>query len=185
MITCSHLGAAESYPELPVGASDVTGFPPDRLIKIHLIDDTLSAPVNINEVGAGIPQLVPVLAAGLGAQNSYIEQPEIHIHPKLQTEIGDFFLSCRNLMGHHFIVETHSEHIALRLLRRIRESQSADIKHRDYHLENTDVAFYYFNRVEGGTEIVHLRVSEEGEFIDRWPQGFFAEREAELFADDD
>jgi hypothetical protein len=185
LLTFSGVGTPVTYPSIPVKPNDAPGPFPQFLIAVHLLDDTLSAPVSISEVGAGIPQIVPVLAAGLRAQHSHIEQPELHIHPRLQTEIGDFFLSCWNQMGHYSIVETHSEHIALRLLRRIRESQNAHIKHRDYDLSKNDVAFYYFNRVDGGTEIVHLRVSDDGEFLDRWPRGFFAEREAELFSDDD
>jgi len=35
--------------------------------------------------------------------------------------------------------------------------------------------------VDGGTSVKHLRVDSDGEFIDRWPRGFFAERAAELF----
>jgi hypothetical protein len=185
VITITEQGIPQSYPE----TSNHIGFPiasfPDRFILIHLFDVAMSIPVNLNEVGAGIPQIIPVLAAGLKAQQSFIEQPELHIHPKLQTEIGDFFLSCWNQRRNNFIIETHSEHIALRLLRRIRETKVAHIKHREYQISKEEVAFYYFNPVEGGTEVVHLRTTDDGDFLDRWPSGFFAEREAELFYEDD
>lgn len=158
---------------------------PERLILVRLRDETLGIPVDVRDVGAGVPQIVPVLVAGLVAECSFIEQPELHLHPRLQTEIADFFISVINNQGHRCIIETHSEHLALRTLRRVRETHSAHIRHRDFSLENESVAFYYFNPVEGGTEITRLRVSPEGDFLDRWPRGFFSEREAEIFDDDD
>lgn len=158
---------------------------PERLIFVRLRDEILDIPVDVKDVGAGVPQIVPVLVAGLSADCSFIEQPELHLHPRLQTEIADFFISVINNQGHRCIIETHSEHLALRTLRRVRETHSAHIRHRDFSLENESVAFYYFNPVEGGTEITRLRVSPEGDFLDRWPRGFFSEREAEIFDDDD
>jgi len=158
---------------------------PDRIILIRLRDDVMKMPVNVQGVGAGVPQIIPVLVAGLVADCSFIQQPELHLHPRLQTEIADFFISVTNTRNHKCIIETHSEHLALRTLRRVRETHSAHIRHRDFSLENESVAFYYFNPVEGGTEITRLRVSPEGDFLDRWPRGFFSEREAEIFDDDD
>ncbi|MBK5941602.1 AAA family ATPase [Halochromatium roseum] len=161
------------------------GALPERLLLLRLIDERLGAPVNLDEVGVGIPQVVPVLAAGVLVPQSIVEQPELHLHPKLQTSLGDFFAACKNRHGHRFILETHSEHVALRLLRRIRETSQSHIRHVDYHLRPEDVAFFFFDAQEEATEIVPLRVSADGEFLDRWPRGFFSEREAELFLEDD
>lgn len=158
---------------------------PERLIVVRLRDEVLRMPVDVRDVGAGVPQIVPVLVAGLCANCSFIEQPELHLHPRLQTEIADFFISVTNTRGHRCIIETHSEHLALRTLRRVRETHAAHIRHRDFSLEKESVAFYYFNPIEGGTEISRLRVSPTGDFLDRWPRGFFSEREAEIFDDDD
>lgn len=174
-----------AHDESKEGLTEFIESIPDRLILVRLRDEILGIPVDIKDVGAGVPQIVPVLVAGLSADCSFIEQPELHLHPRLQTEIADFFISVINNQGHRCIIETHSEHLALRTLRRVRETHSAHIRHRDFSLENESVAFYYFNPVEGGTEITRLRVSPEGDFLDRWPRGFFSEREAEIFDDDD
>ncbi|WP_295388998.1 AAA family ATPase [uncultured Thiodictyon sp.] len=158
---------------------------PDRITFINLHEDGLNEQVSVSNVGAGIPQLVPVLTAGFLKEQIFIEQPELHLHPSLQTEIADYFISRYNSAETSFVIESHSEFLALRLLRRIRETSVADIRHREFQLEPDQVAFYYFNPTTEGTNIVHLRVSAEGEFIDRWPRGFFAEREVELFGEDD
>ena len=57
-----------------------------------------------------------------------IEQPELHIHPAIQVGMGDLFIHAIQAnpegfptVGKTLLVETHSEHILLRLLRRIRE----------------------------------------------------------------
>jgi hypothetical protein len=167
------------------GTSEVIESIPERLILVRLRDEALGVPVDVRDVGAGVPQIVPVLMAGLSAKSSFIEQPELHLHPRLQTEIADFFISAINTRSCRCVIETHSEHLALRTLRRIRETNSAHIRHRDFSLDENSVAFYYFNPVEGGTEITLLRVSPDGDFIDRWPSGFFSEREAEIFDEDD
>lgn len=165
--------------------SKADGEFPDRIVKIALEDVNLGISVAVTNVGAGVPQLVPILVAGLMEPNVFIEQPELHLHPKMQTEVSDFLIACRNARNAYFLVETHSEYLALRLLRRVRETNAADIKHRDFSISENDVAFFYFDQIDGVTEIKRLRVSGDGEFIDRWPRGFFAEREAELFNEDD
>ncbi|MGV1036910.1 MAG: AAA family ATPase [Candidatus Nanopelagicales bacterium] len=50
-----------------------------------------------------------------------IEQPEVNIHPKLQAEVGDLLIHSAKERGNQLLVETHSEHLLLRLLRRVRE----------------------------------------------------------------
>ena len=114
----------------------------------------------------------------------FVQQPELHLHPRLQAQVADYFVSRHNVNGGTFVIESHSELLALRLLRRIRETQRADIRHREFRLEPAQVAFYYFDPTPDGTRIVRLRASEDGEFMDRWPHGFFADREAELFDED-
>ena len=161
------------------------GLFPDQVIKLELEDIDLDIPVSVRNVGAGVPQIVPVIVAGLTEPNIFIEQPELHLHPKIQTELMDFFISCMNIKAAWFIIETHSEYLALRLLRRVRETHAAHIKHHDFSITEDKIAFYYFDPIDGKTEIKRLRVSGDGEFLDRWPKGFFSEREAEIFDEDD
>ncbi len=139
--------------------------------KIHLLSD----------VGVGISQVIPVLYAGLTQPFSIIEQPELHLHPKLQLELASFFIEQVE-EGRMFILETHSENMFLRVLRTIRETNSLGVSNQRLKLHQDQVSVLYFEKTDSLYTNIHaLRISEDGEFIDRWPEGFFAEREAELF----
>jgi AAA15 family ATPase/GTPase len=77
-----------------------------------------------------VSQVLPVLVAAYASQGSILamEQPEIHLHPALQAELGDVFIeSALGPRGNTFILETHSEHLILRLLRRIRETTNGEL----------------------------------------------------------
>lgn len=79
------------------------------------------------------------------------------------------------------IIETHSEHLILRLLRRIREAANGELEDENLRLRPEDVAVIYAKPTEKGTKLIELRITEEGDFADKWPDGFFAERAKELF----
>jgi predicted ATPase len=82
-----------------------------------------SALVLPSEVGAGISQVMPVIVAALARRATgvvIVEQPELHVHPALQARLGDLFVEASSSRA--FLIETHSEHLILRLLRRIRET---------------------------------------------------------------
>jgi hypothetical protein len=127
-----------------------------------------------SDVGIGISQVVPVLVATLDGKNSLvsIEQPELHVHPRLQAEIGDIFLDGIHEHGHQFILETHSEHLILRLLRRIRETERGKVPpHRQ--LKTSDLAIYYLQQNSGCTSAKKIDVDVKGDFIQPWPDDFF------------
>jgi hypothetical protein len=91
--------------------------------------------------------VVPILIAGLSGTPRHwiIEQPELHLHPKAQAHLGDLLIhgSQSSRGPHHcFIVETHSEHLILRLLRRVRETyQQFDGNEFPVHPDNLTVAY--------------------------------------------
>ncbi len=97
----------------------------DDSIDIRLYDIRKNTPVSHRDVGIGISQVLPVLVNAYASKNAIIamEQPEIHLHPALQAELGDVFIeSALGENKNRFILETHSEHLILRILRRIRET---------------------------------------------------------------
>jgi predicted ATPase len=115
-------------------------------------------------------------------QTLTIEQPEVHIHPKLQADLGDLLIAgIQEPRKHQFIIETHSEHLVLRLLRRIRETTNGLVEENEQRLRPERLSVIYVERGAEGPKIHRLRVDDQGEFIDRWPQGFFEDRAAELF----
>jgi predicted ATPase len=84
--------------------------------------------------------------------------------------------------GHRTIVETHSEHLLLRILRCIRDTSRGASVPEEHRLRPADVAVYYFDpQPDGSTRAMRLRISPDGEFLDRWPRGFFTERDRDVF----
>ncbi|PKN30962.1 MAG: hypothetical protein CVU64_01010 [Deltaproteobacteria bacterium HGW-Deltaproteobacteria-21] len=135
------------------------------------------------DVGVGISQVLPVIVAALHIKEGIlaIEQPELHIHPALQVTMGDLFISQIERKAVTFLLETHSEHLMLRMLRRIRETEEGTLPPGKSPLLPDQVAVYFVEQSQTGIGVTPIRVSQEGEFIDRWPRGFFGERMEELF----
>ncbi len=149
-----------------------------------LIDKRSNTPVSHRDVGIGVSQVLPVLVSAYASTGKLIaiEQPEIHLHPALQAELGDVFLeSALGESGNRFLIETHSEHLILRILRRIRETSEGDLLPGATPVKPEDVAVLYVQPGPEGAEIIELPITPDGEFERRWPDGFFAERAKELF----
>ncbi|MGR9285394.1 DUF3696 domain-containing protein [Rhizobium johnstonii] len=145
--------------------------------------------VSPSDVGVGISQMIPVIVGCLRNQQGVlaIEQPELHVHPAIQVGLGDLFIQAAQKSesifepGKTLFVETHSEHIMLRLLRRIRETSENVVPPGMIGLSPDDLAVIYVESTDDGVRFRPLRVDREGDFIDRWPKGFFEERAEELF----
>ena len=126
--------------------------------------------VTIADVGFGLSQLLPILVAGLRSEKSSIllfEQPEIHLHPRLQANLADFFITLAREQR-RLIVETHSDHFINRLRRRIAEDPTDELR--------TLVSILFVNPPhdgEGG-RIDPLQVDRFG-VIENWPPGFLPE----------
>ena len=142
-----------------------------------------------SDVGIGISQMIPVIVGCLRdkAGMVIIEQPELHIHPAIQVRLGDLFV-CTTQSGKDYVnsgksllIETHSEHIILRMLRRIRETSGNELPPGTTGLKPDDLSVIYVEKSEEGVQLRALRVDEDGEFLDCWPKGFFDERTEELF----
>ena len=156
----------------------------EDLQDLVLIDKRTNTPVSHRDVGIGVSQVLPVLVSAYASENELlaIEQPEIHLHPALQAELGDVFLeSALGGAGNTFLIETHSEHLLLRILRRIRETTDGELPQGvpDVHPEH--VAVLYVQPGREDTEVLHIPITPDGEFERAWPNGFFAERAEELF----
>ena len=149
-----------------------------KYVSIALIDKNTNTPVTLADVGFGINQLLPIITEGLTPEANEIicvEQPEIHLHPRLQANIADLMIdTIRDEEGKRkqWIVETHSELLIRRIQRRIREGT----------LTPNDVSVLYVDPGDDGSKIEVLELDEDGDFIDEWPHGFFDEGFNELMA---
>ncbi|MGV9753720.1 AAA family ATPase [Nocardia farcinica] len=118
---------------------------------------------DLTMIGVGASQLVPVLLAVLTAAPGSIillEQPELHLHPSVQSRLADFFLKAKRDV--RLIVETHSEYLVSRIRRRVVEEPTL----------STRVAVLFAEQVEGATEVRQLQIDRLGDFS-AWPTGFF------------
>lgn len=136
------------------------------------------------DVGVGISQVLPVVVAAHDGSASVvcIEQPELHIHPAVQVALGDLFIN--GVLNHElsFLIETHSEHLILRLLRRIREAAEQMNTPAEASLNPKRLVGVYCLAREGGrVTVIEVPVNDEGDFDKPWPNGFFDERGTELF----
>jgi hypothetical protein len=181
--------------EIPYGlridsiGNEVTG----TMISIVLTDKRLNLAVAPSDVGFGIGQLLPILVEGCISKDRVlcVEQPEIHLHPRLQAHLADFFIESAGVKGisrqglfsdaptfepldpkNQWIIETHSETLMLRLQRRIREGK----------IPSNAVSVLYVQPGGSGSRVLQLRLDDRGEFIDEWPDGFFDEGFDEVFS---
>jgi len=140
-------------------------------LKVSLSEN--SRPHDLTHVGVGVSQVLPILVASLLASPDttlIFEQPEIHLHPKVQTLLADFFLSM-TLLGKQCIVETHSEYLINRLRFRAASGQ------REGSV-TSKLRIYFVEKVNGCSQFREVRVNEYGAIPD-WPDGFFDQSQTE------
>ncbi|MFY0664513.1 MAG: DUF3696 domain-containing protein [Natronospirillum sp.] len=167
------LGVIESFIVKPVAKGRKEY---EVLVKTH----GSSSEVKITDVGFGVSQVLPALTQAFYCPpNStvWMEQPEIHLHPQVQAELADVFISATQAREHgkerhvQLIVESHSEHFLNRIQRRIAEGK----------LKKEDVAVYFCRRSGSATELEPLRLNMFGE-IENWPENFFGDEMADISA---
>ena len=146
-------------------------------ISVLLVDKRSNTEVTLADVGFGINQFLPVIVEGVISRGKTIcvEQPEIHLHPRLQANIADLLIDTssakRGEDGNQWLVETHSEMIIRRIQRRIRERV----------ISSDDVSVLYVDpQDDGSSSIQQLRLDENGYWLDDWPDGFFDEGYREI-----
>lgn len=125
---------------------------------------------DLTQVGVGVSQVLPILVLALLADSGstlVFEQPELHLHPKVQSRLADFFVSMTRL-GKQCIVETHSEYLINRLRYRSASAEADDVA--------KDVMIYFVEKEDGASIYRRVRIDELGS-LDVWPAGFFDEGE--------
>lgn len=157
----------------------------EKVSELIMIDKRSNTVVSHRDVGIGISQVLPVLASAYAAQDKIIaiEQPEIHLHPALQADLGDVFIkSALGESGNRFLIETHSEHLLLRVMRRMRETSNDKLPEGVPKVTPNGVCVLFVQPKETSSAVRHLELNEEGRLLDAWPGGFFEEGFRERFS---
>ncbi len=150
---------------------------PSRGVTVKIRDERMGGgpSLDLADVGYGITHLLPIVTMLMSREERVVlvSQPETHVHPSLQAELGELFVHAWELRKTRSIIETHSEHLIRRLQRRVRGGR----------LKPEDVAILYVDRTPEGSTVTRLRMDAAGDFIDNWPRGFFPEALNETLGD--
>ena len=151
---------------------------PSNVFSLRLVDTRTKTDASIRDVGFGISQVLPIVVQSRLSKKKtlLIEQPEIHLHPAHQAELGDMFI--RSALGEQkntLLLETHSENLLLRIMRRMRETSTGKLPEGAIAVRPEDV-MVLFVESDGSQSIVReMPLDERGELVKAWPDGFFEE----------
>jgi predicted ATPase len=139
-------------------------------IRLHIGGTT----VNLIDVGYGVSQVLPIVVDSLRSKQGgtfLLQQPEVHLHPKAQAELGSFLGILAKQQDKRFVIETHSDYLVDRIRMDIRDKKNG--------LRPEDVSLLYFERRNGEAQIHRLELDEQGNIVNAPPgyRSFFLEEE--------
>jgi predicted ATPase len=155
-----------------------------KLPRIHSVNElsgvinqvkvnSLGIELDLTDVGFGVSQILPIIVECLRmaeGETIILEQPEIHLHPSLQSKLADFFI-CMAKSGKNLVVETHSEHFINRLCLRIAQEESNDTRNL------INILFVSCDEENKSSIAKPIEINKYGE-IENWPVGFFDENDS-------
>lgn len=160
----SYLGVVEN-----VQTSDKGKLGYELSVKTHC-DDSWQ---DLTHVGVGVSQVLPIVLMSLLSEEDDLlifEQPELHLHPKIQSRLCDFFIAISS-WRRQCLIETHSEYLINRLRLRIVQSDDGSLR------ENSSI--FFLNKKNGVTNFKTVNVTEFGAVQD-WPEDFFDQTDIEV-----
>jgi predicted ATPase len=128
----------------------------------------------LTDVGFGVSQVLPALVLLYYVPEGSIilmEQPEIHLHPSVQSGLADVILQVSKQRNIQVIVESHSEHLLQRFQRRVAEES--------YPVD--ELKLYFCDSQQGESKLIDLEIDEFGD-IKNYPDNFFGDEMAEIAA---
>ena len=130
--------------------------------------------VLLTDVGFGVSQVLPVvtlLQYVPEGSTVILEQPEIHLHPLAQANLADVIINAATHRRVQVILESHSEHLLLRLQRRVAEGVVSE----------QDIRLYFCDMIDGASKLVPLDLDLFGQ-IENWPTNFMGDAFGETFS---
>ena len=144
------------------------------LYQARVRKDRVSPEAMLTDVGFGVSQVLPALVLLYYVPEGSIvlmEQPEIHLHPFVQSGLADVILTVARTRNVQVIVESHSEHLLRRFQRRVAEGE----------MGSDDVKLYFTSMTRGSANLRRLELDESGK-IRNWPDNFFGDELGEIAA---
>ena len=145
-----------------------------KLFQVWVKRTASSSEVLITDVGFGVSQILPVITLCYYVPEGSVillEQPEIHLHPRVQSGLADVLIDAIKTRKVQIIIESHSEHLLRRLQRRIAEEK----------LNHKDAALYFCSVSRDRSKLQALELDMFGT-ITNWPKGFFGDEFEEISA---
>jgi hypothetical protein len=132
--------------------------------------------INLVDVGYGVNQVLPIIVDAIReppGSTFLLQQPEVHLHPRAQAELGSFLASLAKQQQKRFVVETHSDYLVDRIRMDIRDGK---------HLKPDDVAVLYFEQLGGAAQVRTMEIDDFGNLVDVPPgyRQFFLEEERRM-----
>jgi len=165
-----YLGLIHSFTVEPIAEGS-------RVYQVRVQRTSGSAKVLITDVGFGVSQILPVIALCYYVPEGstiLLEQPEIHLHPSVQSGLADVLIDAALNRKVQIIVESHSEHLLRRLQRRVAEEK----------IKPTDMSLYFCETSVTGSILKPLDIDLFGT-IRNWPKDFFGDEFGEIAATDE
>ena len=134
--------------------------------------DKESPEVVLTDVGFGVSQVLPAIVLLNHVPESstvILEQPEIHLHPKVQSRLADAMIGIAETRDLQVIIESHSEHLLRRLQRRV----------ADETIQAELMKLYFVSQESGEARLTDIGLNEYGEIMN-WPPDFFGDEMEEI-----
>jgi predicted ATPase len=148
---------------------NIQGFRPEPLNEVIYLNMNSSLSdttrVNVADVGFGVSQIFPIILEGLRMPTGntlILEQPEIHLHPKLQMQMADYFIALA-LSNKKVIAETHSDHLMRRLIQRVAKDESGQLQDM--------IGIYFIRQTDHGAKVEEIAINKDKGIIN-WPENF-------------
>lgn len=128
----------------------------------------------LTDVGFGISQILPVVTLLYYVPEGstvILEQPEIHLHPLAQSNLADLIIAVAENRGIQVIFESHSEHLLMRLQRRVAEGE----------IESSEIGLYFADADRNKSKLQDLSLDNLGQ-IRNWPKDFMGDAFGETVA---
>jgi predicted ATPase len=142
-------------------------------IELKIVTSNLSQAQDLTQIGIGVSQVLPIVVMCLLAPPGatiLLEQPELHLHPKLQADLADFILSM-TMLGKQCVAETHGEHLINRIRWRIAATKEKELE--------KNIRIFFLEKVGGESRCRAIQVNRFGA-IEEWPKDFFDQSQVEV-----